>query len=190
MNGSGKQPNPQGKGLAPVLDNLQQATQNLSAPAKDIHRIADELFTSLFVLHSQIRFKPVCGQNYWLYRKDGIYQLSLIAPEQWAPAQSGRYIGVCQLQKDLTWTLELSEQSRKDQKLLTEITRQRERFDEKMRQAAQVDHVLPVYIETLPYYSRILASALSYSLKQSMRKGGIISLNFTQAEQLFNAAEK
>jgi hypothetical protein len=42
---------------------------------------------------------------------------------------------------------------------------------------------MPVYLEALPYYSRVLASALAYSLKQSMQKSGILGLSFRQAEQ-------
>lgn len=183
MNVSGKHPNPQGKGMTPVLENLQQTTNSLSVPAKDIHRITNELFTSLFVLNSQIRFKPVCGQYYWLYRKDGTYRLSLIAPEQWTADQSGRYVGACQLQNDLTWTLELSIQSRNDPQFITEIACQRQRFEKNMQQAEKVDDMLPIYKEHLPFYSRVLASALSYSLQNSMQKGGISGMNYKQANK-------
>jgi hypothetical protein len=176
-----KSPNPQGKGLVPVLESLMQTRKNLAAPAKDILQIANELFTSLFVLNSQIKFKPVVGRTYWLYRKDGIYGLSLIAPEQWSPSQYGQFIGASELQPDLTWTLELSGQCRGDLVLMTEITQQRERFDEKLNTAEHIDDLLPVYIATLPFYSRVLASALAHSLGQSMQKGGISGLSFDQA---------
>ena len=179
-----KSPNPQGKGLSPILESLLLAQNDLSAPAKDISQITNELFTSLFVLNSQIKFKPVTGQTYWLYRKDGGYRLSLIAPEQWSPSQYGRFIGACELQTDLTWTLRLSDQCRDDQALTTEIARQRERFDRKLKQARRIDDLLPVYIETLPFHSRVLASALAHSLKQSMQKSGISGLNFDQTQQI------
>jgi hypothetical protein len=176
-----KSPNPQGKGLVPVLESLMQTRKNLAVPAKDILQIANELFTSLFVLNSQIKFKPVVGRAYWLYRKDGIYGLSLIAPEQWSPSQYGQFIGACELQPDLTWTLELSGQCRGDLALMAEITRQWERFDEKLNTAEHIDDLLPVYIATLPFYSRVLASALAHSLGQSMQKGGISGLSYDQA---------
>lgn len=190
MSDSDKHPNPQGKGLTPVLEHLQQTTNTLSVPAKDIHRISSELFTSLFVLNSQIRFKPVCGQCYWLYRTDDTYRLSLIAPEQWTSARYGRYIGVCQLQNDLTWTLELSEQSRNDPQFIAEIARQRRRFEENMQQAEKVDDMLPVYKKHLPFYSRALASALSRSLQTSLQKGGISGLSYKQAEKFLRLPEK
>jgi hypothetical protein len=184
MNSAIKSPNPQGKGLSPFLDSLLLTRKDLSAPAKDLRQITNELFTSLFVLNSQIKFKPVIGQTYWLYRKDEDYRLSLIAPEQWSPSQYGRFIGACELQTDLTWTLCLSDQCRGDQALTIEIARQRERFDRKLKQARRIDDLLPVYIETLPFYSRILASALAHSLRQSMQKNGISGLSFHQAQQI------
>jgi len=178
-----KPANPQGKGLVAILDSLQQAKQQLHAPAKDIQQISSELFTSLFILNSQIRFKPTTGQAYWLYFKDGQYRLSLIAPEQWSPAQSGRFIGACELQSDLTWTLELSVACANDRAFIQDIAKRRRQLEAKLQQAEKIDDVLPVYLENLPYYSRVLASALAYSLTQSMQKSGILGLSFRQASQ-------
>jgi hypothetical protein len=184
-----KSPNPQGKGLVPVLENLLQTRKHLAMPAKDILQIANELFTSLFVLNSQIKFKPIIGRTYWLYRKHEIYGLSLIAPEEWASSKYGQFIGACELRPDLTWTLDLSEQCRDDRELIAEITRQRERFDQKLKTAGHVDDILPVYIATLPFYSRVLASALAHSLGQSMQKSGISGLGFNQARRKMLPAE-
>ncbi|MDX8125681.1 DUF2452 domain-containing protein [Methylomonas sp. OY6] len=179
-----KPANPQGKGSIAVLDSLQQAKKQLIAPAKNIQQISSDLFTSLFVLNSQIRFKPTTEQVYWLYFKDGQYRLSLIAPQQWYPAQSGRFIGACELQSDLTWTLELSDACANDGAFIQEIANRRQQLEQKLQQAEKIDDLLPVYLETLPYYSRVLAAALAYSLKQSMQKSGIWGLNFRQAEKL------
>lgn len=184
MNLAIKPANPQGKGLVALLDSLQQAKQQLVAPAKNLQQISSDLFTSLFVLNSRIRFKPTAGQTYWLYCKDEQYRLSLIAPEQWPPAQSGRYIGACQLQSDLTWTLALSDDCAADPAFLQEIADRRRQLEQKLQQAETIDEALPVYLETLPYYSRVLASALAYSLKQSMQKSGISGLSYRQAERL------
>ncbi|MGY6274992.1 DUF2452 domain-containing protein [Methylomonas sp. MgM2] len=175
--------NPQGKGLVAVLDSLQQAKTQLHAPAKNIRQISGELFTSLFILNSQIRFKPKLKQTYWLYLKNNQYRLSLIAPEQWTPTQYGRFIGACELQTDLTWTLELSRDCSNDRAFILEIARQRSRLEEKMQQAEKLDDVLPVYLESLSYYPRLLASALAYSLRQSMQKSGISGLSFQQAKK-------
>ncbi|WFP48926.1 DUF2452 domain-containing protein [Methylomonas sp. EFPC3] len=179
-----KSANPQGKGLVALLDSLQQAKQQLVVPAKNLQQISSDLFTSLFVLNSRIRFKPTAGQTYWLYFKDNQYRLSLIAPEQWPPAQSGRFIGACELQADLSWTLELSDACANDNAFLQEIADRRRQLEQQLQQAETIDAALPVYLETLPYYSRVLASALAYSLKQSMQKSGISGLSYRQAERL------
>lgn len=185
-----KSPNPQGKGLVAVLDSLQQAKKQLQVSAKNIQQISNELFTSLFVLNSRIRFKPTTRQTYWLYFKNNQYQLSLIAPEQWLPTKSGRFIGACELQADLTWTLQLSDDCANDQAFIREVARQRLQLEEQLQQAEKIEAVLPVYVETLPYYSRVLAAALAYSLKLSMQKSGMEGLSFQQAKQLLiNHAE-
>ena len=179
-----KPANPQGKGCVALIDSLQQAKKHLQASAKNIQQISSDLFTSLFILNSQIRFKPTVKQTYWLYFKNNQYQLSLIAPEQWTPAQYGRFIGACEMQTDLTWTLELSDDCANDQAFILEIAQQRLQLEEKLQQAENIDDVLPVYVDSLPYYSRVLASALAYSLKQSMHKSGIHGLSFQQAKRV------
>lgn len=178
-----KPANPQGKGCIALLDNLQQAKKHLQVSAKNIQQISSELFTSLFILNSQIRFKPTVQQTYWLYLKNKQYRLSLIAPEQWRAAQYGRFIGACELQADLTWTLELSDDCANDQAFTREIANQRRQLEEKMEQAEKIEDVLPVYLETLPFYSRVLATALAYSLKGSMQKSGIYGLSFRGAQK-------
>ncbi len=178
-----QRPNPQGKGSLQVLDSLNLPIQNLCVPAKNIERIADELFTSLFILNSQIRFKPVIGQSYWLYRQQKGYRLSLIAPEQWAPEKFGSFIGVCELHADLTWSLELSRDSQNDALLLAEIKQKRALFNQNMLRSGQIEAALPVYEQSLPFYSRVLAFSLAHSLKQSMHKSGILGLNYRQAQQ-------
>lgn len=185
-----KPANPQGKGLVPVLDSLQQTRKQLLVPAKNIQQISHELFTSLFILNSEIRFKPVCGRTYYLYHKNNHYRLSMIAPEQWSCSRFGRFIGACELQADLTWTLQLSEQCLQDQVIITEISRQREQFEQKMQQARQVDDMLPVYVGTLPFYSRVLASALAYSLAQSMQKSGIKGLSLSEAQNRLQISQQ
>lgn len=184
-----RSPNPQGKGLAPALDALQSARSHLCVPTKTVHRIADELFTSLFVLSSLIKFKPVVGQSYWLYRKPDGYRLSLIAPEQWPQSQSGFYVGQCTLQSDLTWTLELSKQCRESSVLMAEIARRRDDFDRTLQTCERIDDALPVYNETLPFYARVLASVLASSLEQSMQKSGIAGLSFERALAQLNFIE-
>lgn len=184
MRSMNKSPNPQGKGLVGVLDSLQQAKNQLQVSAKNLEQIGSELFTSLFILNSEIRFKPTTRQTYWLYFKNKHYRLSLIDPSLWTPEKYGRYIGACELQSDLTWTLELSSDCANDQAFIQEVSYQRLQLEQRMQKAAKIDDVLPVYVATLPYYSRVLASALAYSMQRSMQKGGIAGLSFRQAQSV------
>lgn len=179
-----KNPNPQGKGLVPLLDSISASRTQLSVPAKQIEQISSELFTSLFVLHSKFQFKPVVGKSYWLYRKQNAFQLSLISPQEWGGTKPGQYVGECVLQNDVTWTLNLDDNARQDRELLGIIEQQRRQFDEKLRSAQSIDSVLPVFIGTLPFYPRLFASALAHSLGKSMVKAGISGLSYKQAKGL------
>ena len=176
-----KTPNPQGKGLVPVLAALNDARYQIRVPPKHIAQISSELFTSLFVLESRFSFKPVVGQSYYLYRKANAYQLSLLAPPQWSPLVYGQFIGRCDLQEDLTWTLDLAEAASADDQLMAAIRDRRAAFESALQQAEQVEDLLPVFQEQLPFYQRVFAAALAGSLDSSMRQSGIKGLNYAQA---------
>ena len=177
-------PNPQGKGLVPVLDSLAESRASIPVPAKHIEQIASELFTSLFVLHSKFQFKPVVGKSYWLYRRNNTFHLSMIAPHEWGGTGFGQYVGECVLQKDITWTLKLDTQAANDQHLMQLIENRRKEFEQALSAADAVEDVLPVYLESLPFYQRVFASALAGSLKVSMGKSGIQGLSYNQATGL------
>ncbi len=179
-----KNPNPQGKGLVPVLANVEGTRPVMIVPPKSIHQISSELFTSLFVLESKFSFKPVVGQNYYLYRKGDHYWLSLIGPEEWGTLQLQDYVGECVLQPDLTWTLELGNAATSDPALLKEIETKHRQFEQQLEQAETVAEVLPVFEESLPFYQRVFASALAYSLNLSMYKSGIDQLSYQEAVAL------
>lgn len=184
VNKKSNRPNPQGKGLVPVMDSLAESRTLISVPPKHIDQISSELFTSLFVLHSKFQFKPVVGKSYWLYRRENTFHLSMIAPQEWGGSGFGQYVGECMLQKDITWTLELGTQAANDQGLLALIESRRNEFDQALNFADAVDDVLPVYLASLPFYQRVFASALANSLKVSMYKSGIQGLNYNQATGL------
>lgn len=179
-----KNPNPQGKGLTPVLDTLAASRTLISVPPKQIDQISSELFTSLFVLHSQFHFKPVVGKSYWLYREHNVFRLSLISPKEWGDGRFGQFIGECQLQSDITWTLRLDDSAARDKELMTLITVKRKEFEDKLRNADTLNDVLPVFEASLPFYQRVFASALANSLGASMQKSGIHTLNYSQAKGL------
>lgn len=176
-------PNPQGKGLRPVLDSLNEFKRNCYAQRKHISQISTELFTSLFILESQIRFKPVLEKSYWLYQKNGRYHLSLIYPLQWSYLQSGDYIGECRLHTDLTWSLALSDAALNNPELMAAFNQRRAQFYEQLAAAEQLQDTLPVYVSDFSYYSRVLAAGLAHSLGSSMQLVGIAELPYMDALQ-------
>lgn len=180
-----KNPNPQGKGLVPVLDSIAASRPMTNVPPKYIEQISSELFTSLFVLHSRFQFKPVVGKAYWLYRTGKIFKLSLISPAEFRGA-FGQYVGECQLQRDITWTLKLDEESANDTDLMQFILEKRAEFEAKLQAAETLERILPVFDASLPFYQRVFASALAHSLGVSMQKSGINRLPYQQAQQLIS----
>jgi hypothetical protein len=177
-----QEPNPQGKGLTPVLDSLKASRTRLSVPPKRVDQISSELFTSLFVLHSQFGFKPVRGRPYWLYRRHETFRLSLIAPHEWGDARFGQYIGECVLREDLTWTLHFDARAAADRQLMALLAGRREAFERSLGKAETLDGALPVFDISLPFYRRVFAAALAHSLSLSMRKSGIHDLSYRQAQ--------
>ncbi len=179
-----KTPNPQGKGLVPVLAALSAANYRSVALPKQIEQIASELFTSMFVLESRFGFKPVPGKTYWLYCKNNCYKLSLLSPQQWSAMIFGELIGQCVLHEDLTWTLELSDEAVNDAEFMEYIAERRRLFGEQLQGADSVDDLLPVFQESLPFYQRVFASAMASSLGRSMQLSGISGLSYEQARGL------
>lgn len=177
-----RNPNPQGKGLVPILSVLAEGKEAVSqAPPKEIDRISVELFTSLFVLQSDFKFRPVPGRTYTLYRKNGGFWLSLVAPHQWDSSVSGQVVGECELHRDMTWTLKLSEDASEDEELMAYIEEKRRRFDERLRNAETMEDILPEYDESLVFYQRAFSHALAHSLRSSMQQSGIAALPYSEA---------
>lgn len=188
MQNTQKTPNPQGKGLVPVLSAFAEVSGNgLYVPPKHVEQISGELFTSLFVLESDFSFKPIRGRVYWLYRYGERFALSLLSPQQWRAATYDQVIGQCELHDDLTWTLELSEDAADDEALMQKIADKRASFERDLQDAETLDAILPVYQQELPFYARVLASALASSLGNSMQQSGIRGLNYEQAKGLLTA---
>lgn len=176
-----KNPNPQGKGLAPLmamLDESRGASQ--LATAKSLSDISVELFTSLFVLESDFRFRPVPGNVYWLYRKEARFRLSPIGPHEWNPAVYGCYVGRCELQQDLTWTLDLGTEAAVDPVLMGLIEERRERFYRELEAAPTLAQALPGYQQSMPFNQRMFAYGLAHSLRASMQRSGIAGLSYQQ----------
>ena len=178
--------NPQGKGSLPVLAALSGVRRQLAhVPPKQIDQVTAELFTSLFVLESDFRFRPVPGRSYFLYEKDDRFALSLIGPDEWGPTQSGgRYIGECVLREDMTWTLSLSVAAAADEDFVAFVEDRRRLFERELEAARTLEDLLPHYRKSLPFNQRVCAFALAHSLGLSMHKSGIRHLSCGEARSL------
>tara|TARA_B110000305_G_C19420345_1_gene630545 strand:- start:1467 stop:2033 length:567 start_codon:yes stop_codon:yes gene_type:complete len=177
-------PNPQGKGLVPILQGLDRHRLDRLLPPKKIDQVQMELFTSMFVLKSEIRFSPLPNQRYYLYQTDGRYKLLLVGPQQWCTPYRGRYIGECILHDDRTWSMALDPAMAHDTKFMAHIEQEQEKLQSALESAETVEDVLPVFEGALGYNSRILAYILGKSLGISMELSGIKSLNYHDAKGL------
>lgn len=177
-----RQPNPQGKGGSLVLTTLDaQRAAAHAAPPKTVDQVSTELFTSMFVLESDFRFRPIPNKPDFLYRQDTDCWLGLTPPTMMGESVGGRFIGTCVLQADMTWTLELADDVAADADFMAELAARRARFEKRMQAADTVDQMLPVYERRFAFYRRASAFAVAYSLKRSMAGAGIAGLSYAQA---------
>lgn len=178
-------PNPQGKGLVPVLQDLAACRPQVAVPPKHIDQVSRELFTSLFVLESTFGFRPVVGRCYWLYRAGERFRLSLVSPAEWGAGDPfGQPVGECVLQPDLTWTLGLLDGAAQDPAVQALIEARRARLTERLETAHSLAQALPVFEAELPFQQRALAAGLAASLRRSMEQTGIASLDYQAASGL------
>jgi hypothetical protein len=192
-----RNPNPQGKGLVPVMQGLQQGWQTPVLLPKQIDQIEMELFTSLFVLQSQFKFNPVPGKSYYMYGFFGddaagaaeCYKLLLVAPHEWHEPYAGRFIGECVLQQDRTWTLLLNPDMEKDAVFMKRVQELRGKLLGALAKAEKIEDVLPSFEESLGYYGRITAFILGKSLLASMQLSGINALDYKAAKGLLTQSK-
>ena len=178
-------PNPQGKGLVPLLQGLDRHRLDRLLPPKNIEQVEMELFTSMFVLQSEFRFNPVPNRTYFLYQKEGKFRLLLVGPHEWEnTAYQGRTIGSCILHDDRTWTLALDPAMEHDHGFMAHIANEQEKLQQALEHADTQEEILPVFEENFCYYSRILAFILGKSLAISMDMAGIKPLTYNEARGL------
>ena len=143
-----KKANPQGKGLVPVV-NLWQSYQPATIEKKTTGQLFAEYFTSLLILSADFRFKPVQGAIYFLYLNNQRWMLSLIEPEHWGHASRGEYFGSCQLQEDMTWSINRGEEESSHPDIDAALN------DFYHQMVSHLDSEKPL-IEILPFYPIVL----------------------------------
>lgn len=164
--------NPQGKGMVPVLDALN-SLRPFDPGAKAPEQILKEFCLSALVLSSRFDFRVVPGKRYFLYRVEGQWRLSLIAPDEWGQRCPGAYVAACELSPDMTWSMELEPAVADDDELVAALEAHLRGFIERVAEADSLEKALPVYEAALPWQQRMMATALSSSLQTSIIMSGL-----------------
>jgi len=178
-----RNPNPQGKGLVPVLAHWH-ALRPRGAAAKGPAQLLLDLFASTLVLSARCDLRPVVGQRYYLYwdldrnlerapeGDDSGWRLSLISPAEWGQRAPGHCLGPCWLREDMTWALDAEAALAADAVLRERVAALVQDFLERLDVDGPLEVQLPGYHRELPYYRRLLAAGLGASLRQSLAAAG------------------
>lgn len=162
--------NPEGKGAHGFLDDWR-ATEPRGVVAKPQRQVLAELFTSLLVLSASFKYRPVPGRPNYLYWIDGQWSLSLIAPFEWSERRRAGFAGTCVLQPDMTWTIVPSERLSEVGPVCAAIRRFFDGFVGMLDTDLTLEDILPYHAGRLAYYQRLLASALSRSVRAAVARG-------------------
>lgn len=165
-------PNPQGKGLTPVLDEWRGA-QPAQVKAKPPRKVLADYFTTLLVLSADFSFKPAPGVGYYLYLRGDQWLLSLISPQEWRGRGPGPCAGRCELQRDMTWALTPADDLAEQADLVAALAAFQEGFMALLDSEAPLEESLPYYVAQLPYYRRLLAAGMAKSLDLSLALAGL-----------------
>jgi len=164
-------PNPQGKGQTGFLLDWAYSSPR-GVVAKSAPQLLADYFTSLLVLSSSFKFKPVFGKDYYLYSEGDRWLLSLVSPDEWNDSARRRaFAGTCVLHDDSTWSIEPSDNIGQRGHIQEQLAAFYDGFIDKLRSKRVLEEGLPLYEAGLPYYQRLFAAALSRSLQSSLRQG-------------------
>jgi len=123
-------------------------------------------------LSAEFHFKPVPQQDYYLYWRHNSsgspWRLSLIEPEKLGTLSFGQFVGCCHLQADMTWSISPSPQLTEQTSVLTALQEFAEQFQSANQNGNSLEQQLPFFVDELPFYRRLAATALSSSLSRSI----------------------
>ena len=162
--------NPEGKGLNGFLLDWHQSEPR-GVVAKPQRQVLAEFFTSMLVLSAAFKFRPAIGTATYLYWIDGEWSLSLIAPDEWSDKRRAGFAGICELQRDMTWTIIPSDVLAEDNPVSDAIGRFYDAFVEMFDTDITLEEILPFYVGRFPYYQRLYANALSRSVRAAVTLG-------------------
>ncbi|NIS90632.1 MAG: DUF2452 domain-containing protein [Woeseiaceae bacterium] len=162
--------NPEGKGLNGFLRDWRDCEPR-GVVVKSRHKILAEFFTSMLILSARFKFRPSVGAAYYLYWINDEWSLSLIAPDEWTDERRAGFAGTCVLQRDMTWTIALSDRLVGQNSVSIAIGKFYDAFVRKLETDLALEEILPAYAAGLPYFQRLYASALSRSLRVAITLG-------------------
>jgi hypothetical protein len=165
--------NPQGKGLVPLISDWN-AYQPTTIKDKTIEQLFAEYFTSLLVLFSDFRFRPVVGNIYYLYFNEHRWMLSMIEPERWDREKRGDYFGSCQLHEDMTWSINSSTSIEQHPDIEKALIMFYKSTLLSLDSDIPLRRKLPFYVDHLPYYRRMAATGLARSMSHSFEGFGLL----------------
>lgn len=140
------------------------------APKTAADFLRDYCVSSL-VLAADFRFKPVVGKIYYLYATAHGWNLSLIAPHEWGERKAGEFLASCQLRVDMTWTMDAADLAHQPE-ALAQARQFIQGFMDTLAEQDDITGNLPFFVQEMPYYRRMLATALSASLKHTLPPTG------------------
>lgn len=162
--------NPEGKGVNGFLADWR-ATQPRDTVAKPQRQVLAEMFTSMLILSSSFKYRPVAGRPNYLYWMNGQWSLSLVGPDEWSDERRAAFAGTCTLQPDMTWTIAPCAELVNKAAVAAAIRRYFRGFADMLDTELTLEEVLPFYAGGLPYFQRLHANALSRSLRASVVRG-------------------
>ncbi len=140
-------------------------TEPRGVVVKPQRQVLAEFFTSMLVLSAHFKYEPAVGVQNYLYWIDGGWSLSLIAPDEWSEERRAGFAGTCELQPDMTWTIEPSEHLKQEGPITDAVGRFFDAFTELFDTDLTIEDILPFYVQRMPYWQRLYANALSRSIR-------------------------
>lgn len=168
-----KHANPQGKGLVPALQAWNDTRPARATSPRPVQSLLADFCASSLVLAARFEFRPVPGNSYHLYRCGDIWRLSLIAPQEWGSRQPGIHVARCDLRRDMTWSLVGAEGLAESPEVVEALERHMEGFLAAVNTEEPLAETLPFHVAELPFYPRLLASALARSLRDNLQVNGL-----------------
>lgn len=71
--------------VVPYISNVRnEFDQRYNDIKKQYDKLADEIFWNNIIYNIKIKFQPVIGNNYYLYKEEDEYFMSIISPLEWS----------------------------------------------------------------------------------------------------------